>query len=71
MTQTHMGMCMGVNSYLPVYIGDPMMLFLCRGYEYEVIIPDRYLSIAISTFTWYKITFAAPWATKSMRILFC
>jgi hypothetical protein len=36
-THTHMGM--GANPYSPVYIGDPMRLFLCRGYEYGVIIP--------------------------------
>jgi hypothetical protein len=43
-----MGMGMGVNSYPPMYMGDPMGLFLCRGYGYGVVIPDEYLPIAIS-----------------------
>jgi hypothetical protein len=45
-----MGMGMGVNSYPPVYMGDPMGLFLCRGYKYGVVIPGGYLSIAISIY---------------------
>jgi hypothetical protein len=44
-----MGMGMGVNPYPPVYMGDPMGLFLCRGYGYGVVIPGGYLPIAIST----------------------
>jgi hypothetical protein len=44
-----MGMGTGVNSYPPMYMGDPMGLFLCRGYEYGVLIPDGYLPIAISS----------------------
>ena len=47
-THTHMGMGMGVNPYPPVYMGDPMGLFLCRGYGYGVVIPGGYLPIAIS-----------------------
>jgi hypothetical protein len=47
-THTHMGMGMGVNSYPPVYMGDPVGLFLCRGYRYGVVIPGGYLPIAIS-----------------------
>jgi hypothetical protein len=43
-----MGMGMGVNPYPPVYMGDPMRLFLCRGYGYGIIIPGGYLPIAIS-----------------------
>ena len=43
-----MGMGMGVNSYPPVYMGDPVGLFLCRGYGYGVVIPGGYLPIAIS-----------------------
>jgi hypothetical protein len=43
-----MGMDMGVNPYPPVYMGDPVGLFLCRGYEYGVVIPGGYLPIAIS-----------------------
>jgi hypothetical protein len=43
-----MGMGMGVNPYPPVYMGDPMGLFFCRGYGYEVVIPGGYLPIAIS-----------------------
>jgi hypothetical protein len=39
----------GVNPYSPVYMGDLMGLFLCRGYEYEVVIPGEYLPIVIST----------------------
>jgi hypothetical protein len=42
-----MGMGMGVNPYPPVYMGDPMGLFLCRGYEYGVVIPGGYLPIAV------------------------
>jgi hypothetical protein len=44
-----MGMGMGVNPYPPVYMGDPMGLFLCRGYGYGVVIPNGYLPIAISS----------------------
>jgi hypothetical protein len=43
-----MGMGLGVNSYPPVYMGDPVGLFLCRGYGYGVVIPGGYLPIAIS-----------------------
>jgi hypothetical protein len=43
-----MGMGMGVNPYPLVYMGDPMGLFLCRGYGYGVVIPGGYLPIAIS-----------------------
>jgi hypothetical protein len=48
-THTHMGMGMGVNPYPPVYMGDPVELFLCHGYGYGVVIPGGYLPIAIST----------------------
>jgi hypothetical protein len=44
-----MGMGMGVNSYPPVYMGDSVGLFLCRGYGYGVVIPGGYLPIAISS----------------------
>jgi hypothetical protein len=44
-----MGMGMGVNPYPLVYMGDPMGLFLCRGYGYGVVIPGGYLPIAISS----------------------
>jgi hypothetical protein len=44
-----MGMGMGINPYPPVYMGDPMGLFLCRGYGYGVVIPGGYLPIAISS----------------------
>jgi hypothetical protein len=47
-THTHMCMDMRVNPYPPVYMGDLMGLFLCREYEYGVIIPDGYLPIVIS-----------------------
>jgi hypothetical protein len=43
-----MGMGMGVIPYPPVYMGDRMRLFLCRGYRYGVVIPGGYLPIAIS-----------------------
>jgi hypothetical protein len=36
-----------VNPYPPVYMCDPIMLFFCRGYEYEIVIPGCYLLIAI------------------------
>jgi hypothetical protein len=42
-------MGMGVNPYPPVYMGDPMGLFFCRGYGYGVVIPGGYLPIAISS----------------------
>jgi hypothetical protein len=32
------GMCMRVNSYPLVYMGDSTVLFLCREYRYEVVI---------------------------------
>jgi hypothetical protein len=48
LTHTHLGMGMGVNTYPPVYMGDPMGLFLRRGYGYGVVIPGGYLPIAIS-----------------------
>jgi hypothetical protein len=38
-----------VNSYPPVYMGDPMRLFFCRGYEYGVVIPSGYLPIAMTS----------------------
>jgi hypothetical protein len=44
-----MGIGMGVNPYPPMYMGDPVELFLCRGYEYRVVLPGGYLPIAIST----------------------
>jgi hypothetical protein len=44
-----MGMGMGVNPYPPAYMGNPVGLFLCRGYGYGVVIPGGYLPIAIST----------------------
>jgi hypothetical protein len=47
-------MGMGVNSYPPVYMGDPMRLFLCRGYGYGVVILGGYLPIAISTLSTYR-----------------
>jgi hypothetical protein len=37
---THVGMGMGVNPYPLVYMGDPMGLFFCCRYGYEVVIPD-------------------------------
>jgi hypothetical protein len=43
-------MGMGVNPYPPVYMGNPVGLFLCCRYEYGVLIPGGYLPIAISTF---------------------
>src|SRR5688572_380829 len=46
-----MRMGMGVNPYPPVYMGDPVGLFLCRGYGYGVVIPGGYLPIAISSST--------------------
>jgi hypothetical protein len=49
MGDPYMGMGTRVNSYPPVYIGDPMELFLCCGYGYEIVIPGGYLPIAIST----------------------
>jgi hypothetical protein len=45
-----MGMGMGVNPYPPVYMGDPVGLFLCRGYGYGVVRPGGYLPIAISSY---------------------
>ena len=39
----------GVNPYTPVYMSDPIELFLCRGYGYGVIIFGGYLPIAISS----------------------
>jgi hypothetical protein len=38
----------GVNSYPPMYMGDPMKLFLCCGYVYGVVISGGYLPIAIT-----------------------
>jgi hypothetical protein len=43
-----MGMGMGVNPYPSVYMGDPMGLFLYRGYGYGVVITGGYLPITIS-----------------------
>jgi hypothetical protein len=42
-------MGMGVNPYPPVYMGDSVGLFFCRGYGYGVVIPGGYLPIAISS----------------------
>jgi hypothetical protein len=41
-------MSMGVNSYPPVYMGDSIELFFCRGYGYGVVITGGYLPIVIS-----------------------
>jgi hypothetical protein len=54
-THTHVGMGMGVNSYPPAYMGDPMGLFFCHGYEYGVVIPGGYLPIAISSHPEYNL----------------
>jgi hypothetical protein len=43
-----MGMGMRVNPYPPVYIGDPIGLFLCHGYGYRLVILGGYLLIVIS-----------------------
>jgi hypothetical protein len=58
-THTHVGMGMGVNPYPPVYMGDPMGLFFCRGYGYKVVIPGGYLPIAISSSTVGALTCGA------------
>jgi hypothetical protein len=67
-----MGMGMGVNPYPPVYMGDPMVLTLCREYEYEVVIPGGYLPVAISTLSRrHRITL--PFSRRpcpSMRLAF-
>jgi hypothetical protein len=57
-----MGMSMGVNPYLPVYVGDPVRLFLCRGYVYEVVIPDVCLLIAISIDGHQSVSFSVVWS---------
>jgi hypothetical protein len=44
-----MVMGMRVNPYPPLYMGDPVGLFLYCGYEYEVVIPGGYLPIVIYT----------------------
>jgi hypothetical protein len=48
---------MGVNSYPPADMGDPMGLFFYRGYGYGIVILGGYLPIAIST---HGITQAMP-----------
>jgi hypothetical protein len=55
-----MGMGMRVNPYPQVYMGDPMGLFLCRGYGYGVVIPGGYLPIAISNTTTSRSTGFTP-----------
>jgi hypothetical protein len=62
------GYGMGVNPYPLVYMGDPMGLFLCRGYGYGVVIPGRYLSIAISNLRYYCHHFTHPNITNRARI---
>jgi hypothetical protein len=43
---------MEINPYPPVYMDDPVRLFLCREYGYRVLIPGGgYLSIVISTWS--------------------
>jgi hypothetical protein len=54
-THTHVGMGMRVNTYPPVYMGDPVGLFFCRGYWYGVVIPGGYLPIAISNYDYLSI----------------
>jgi hypothetical protein len=44
-----MGMGMGVNLYPLVDMGNPTGLFFYRGYVYGIVIPCRYLPIAISS----------------------
>jgi hypothetical protein len=48
-THTNMGIGMGINSYPPVYMGDPMKLSFCREYGYEMTITD-----AVSPSSWVK-----------------
>jgi hypothetical protein len=55
-----MGMGTGVNPYPPVYMGDPVGLFLCRGYGYGVVIPDGYLPIAISSSVSAAFVYCGP-----------
>jgi hypothetical protein len=38
----------GVNPYPLVNMSDSTGLFFCRGYGYGIVIPGRYLPIAIS-----------------------
>jgi hypothetical protein len=38
----------GANSYPLVEMDNLIGLFFCRGYGYEIVIPDGYLSIVIS-----------------------
>jgi hypothetical protein len=54
-THTHVGMGMGVNPYPPVYMGDPVGLFFCRGY----------LPIAIST----SNSWLASWARVTRALV--
>jgi hypothetical protein len=54
-----MGMGMGVNPYPLVYMGDPVRLFLCRGYRYGIVIPGGYLPIVISSPGYSSRLFAA------------
>jgi hypothetical protein len=60
-------MGMGVNPYPPVYMGDPMGLFLCRGYGYGVVIPGGYLPIAISSNNMVKTLLASIFSAHSME----
>jgi hypothetical protein len=62
-----MGMGMGVNPYPPVYMGDPVGLFLCREYGYGVVIPGGYLPIAISSWRPIHGVATSKLATKKIR----
>jgi hypothetical protein len=47
-----MGMDMGANSYLSVYMGDPIRLFLCREYGLEVyplssLVPSEAMKLSL------------------------
>jgi hypothetical protein len=63
-----MGMGMRVNPYPTVYMGDPVELFLYRGYGYGVVITGGYLSIAISM--WKAVSsagFLQTWGKRNGR----
>jgi hypothetical protein len=64
-----MGMGMGVNPYPPVYMGDPVELFLCRGYGYGVVISGGYLPIAISISSSPAINQTRPTAAPTLVVL--
>lgn len=48
---TRARMCMNKILYPKVYMNNPVCIFFIDEYRYEMILPDGYISVAISSHT--------------------